>query len=113
MDEMSTAGYQKPEIISDQARDSFIFTVYPNPIMDKIKDLKEVQPYFRDRVAKVLRFCQKPKSLKEIMEMLKLKDRANFKKLILNPLMKIKYIKRTIPDKPSSRHQKYYSTRSI
>jgi len=42
---------------------------------------------------------------------LKLKDREYFRKNILNPLIKDEYLKLTIPEKPKSRKQKYYSLR--
>jgi len=60
-----------------------------------------------DRRALVVEFCKEPKTLKEIMQFLGLKHRPNFIENVLNPLLKAGLLKRTIPDKPRSRFQKY------
>lgn len=46
-------------------------------------------------------------SAMEIMERLNLSHRATFRQNYLNPALKLKLIKRTIPDKPNSKNQKY------
>jgi len=48
-----------------------------------------------------------PKSRDEMMMEINIKDRKHFLQTYLNPLIKTGKIKRTIPDKPSSKNQKY------
>ena len=64
-----------------------------------------------DRRAKTIVFCTHPRSLKEIMGFLGMKHRPTFMKNVLNPLMGAGLLKRTIPDKPRSRFQKYVAVK--
>ncbi len=58
-----------------------------------------------------MKFCKEPKSRKEIQEFLGIKDRRYFANNILKPLIKGDLLKLTIPEKPTSPNQKYYSDR--
>ena len=60
-------------------------------------------------IEKVLDFCLEPKSRAEIQDFLGYKNRDYFRKNILNPLIKGGLLKLTIPEKPTSPNQKYYS----
>jgi ATP-dependent DNA helicase RecG len=55
----------------------------------------------------ILEFCLAPKSAKEIMEFLQLKDRKSFNKNYLKPLLQRSLLQMTIPERPKSQHQKY------
>lgn len=46
-------------------------------------------------------------SSKQLMELLKLKSKENFRKLYLNPAIKAGLVMMSIPDKPTSRSQTY------
>ena len=46
-----------------------------------------------------------------MQEFTKLKHRENFRSNVLNPLIKGGILKLTIPEKPTSPNQKYYSDR--
>ena len=63
------------------------------------------------RIEEILSFCKEPKSGKDIQEFIGIKDRRHFRKEILNPLIKGGLLKPTIPEKPTSPNQKYYSDR--
>ena len=61
------------------------------------------------RTHDILEFCRSPKSRKEIQDYLGIKDRRHFSKNILSPLLRGGLLKLSIPSKPTSPNQKYYS----
>jgi len=64
-----------------------------------------------ERIKKIIEFCELPRSREEIQKYLNLKNRDYLRKHILNPLIKKRVLRLTIPDKPRSPKQKYYSTK--
>jgi ATP-dependent DNA helicase RecG len=64
-----------------------------------------------ERVLSIIDFCQISRSREEIQNHIEIKDREYFRIYILQPLLKQEILKATIPDKPSSPKQKYYSTK--
>ena len=57
----------------------------------------------------IIDFCREPKSVMEIMDNFKFKSRTSLKRNYLQKMLAEGTLKMTIPDKPSSRNQKYYS----
>lgn len=55
----------------------------------------------------VLSYCQVPRSKREIMEHVGLKNASHFEKNYLKVLLQDGILEMTIPDKPTSRKQKY------
>lgn len=60
-------------------------------------------------IALILDYCITPRSRDEIQTYLVLKNRDYFRKNILKPLLLTKQLLLTIPDKPTSPKQKYYT----
>jgi len=60
-------------------------------------------------MAELLEFCTEPKSREEIQEYLGLKDREYLRLEILKPLLDKGLLKLTLPNKPTSPKQRYYS----
>ena len=60
--------------------------------------------------AQVGEFCREARSAKELMNELGLKHWKSFQSNYLNPLLDAGFIERLIPDKPTSRLQKYRLT---
>lgn len=98
-------GFPEVKWVSDEKNDTFTI-VFPYP-EDQVTPQVTPQVADRDRIARVLFFCEKPRALKEIMDIVGLRDRKNFIEQILGPLLEDGHITRTIPDKPRSRFQKY------
>jgi ATP-dependent DNA helicase RecG len=63
------------------------------------------------RDIKILIFCQTEKSREEIQNRISVKDREYFRKFILSPLIENGFLELTIPDKPTSKNQKYKTTK--
>ncbi|MBC8060688.1 MAG: hypothetical protein H7Y18_08480 [Clostridiaceae bacterium] len=63
-----------------------------------------------DRLQEILIFCKSSKSKKEIAEYLGLKNLNHFEKMYLKPLLDEKKLIMTIPEKPTSRNQKYITS---
>ncbi len=62
-----------------------------------------------DVVKMILDFCKEAKSVPEIMEQFGFDSRTSFRRKYLNVLVKDGRLKMTLPDKPRSKNQKYYS----
>ena len=62
-----------------------------------------------DVVMKILDFCKEARSISEIMEKFGFDSRTSFRRKYLNTLVKEGRLKMTLPDKPKSKNQKYYS----
>lgn len=61
----------------------------------------------------ILLFCMdRPRSMMEIGNLLGFKDKKTIRKY-LNPLLDEGLISRTVPDKPNSRNQKYFTARNL
>jgi ATP-dependent DNA helicase RecG len=61
--------------------------------------------------AEMLEFCRTPRSREEMQAFLNLKHREHFRADILKPLLEKGLLKPTIPEKPTSPKQKYYTAR--
>ncbi len=80
-------------------------------LRNNYKDIGQVAGQVTGQVAaKVLIFCRSPKKASEIQKLLGKKHRETFLKNYLKPLLASGWIVRTIPDKPTSRNQRYVIT---
>ena len=48
-----------------------------------------------------------PYTTRELLELLKMKSRASFKKNYLDPAISVGLVEMTLPDTPNSRNQRY------
>lgn len=62
-----------------------------------------------ERINALLEYCKKPRDREEMMKFLGIKHRTTFRSDYLNPLLNEGKIAMTIPDKPRSKNQKFYS----
>lgn len=125
-----------PEPIFSNEREDFVVTFYngeypelypeellkyKNTLEESKKDLrrKQQQTYektyektYENIEEKILKFCSKAKSAKEIAGYCGFKSVDRFKRNHIKPLLEDKKIKMTIPDKPTSKNQKYITNQN-
>ena len=58
----------------------------------------------------ILTYCKIQKPLVSILEKFNWKDRTKFKRKYINQLLQESFLAMTIPEKPNSSKQKYYTT---
>lgn len=63
----------------------------------------------QDIIEQILAYCKEPKTMAEIISNFGFKNRLYLKRHFLDALLSDDSLKMTIPDKPSSKNQKYYS----
>ena len=101
---LKSANYSDKVSDKDQDRDQ-------DRDQDKDQD-KRLMVLFNDpemliRAKQIIDFCRQERSKNEIMEHLQLSGRRNFREKYIVPLLKAKILRMTIPDKPTSKNQKY------
>ena len=95
----------KPEFRSDQ-RSFTVVIKNVNYLGTKSQDKTQVRT--QDKMQdEILAFCNVPRSKAEIMERFDYKNAKSFTKLYLAPLIQSGQIKLTVPEKPTSKNQKY------
>lgn len=57
----------------------------------------------------IIEFCKEPKSVQEIMDYVGIESRTTFRRKYLLPMLEQGELSMTIPDKVSSKNQKYFS----
>lgn len=77
----------------------------PDKALDKAPDDLE------DLTDKILLFCKEPKSAIQIMTKFNYKNIKRFRRDYIKPLVEKGILKMTIPDKPTSKYQKYIANK--
>lgn len=63
-------------------------------------------------IENLMTFCEQPRFMSEMMNLIGWKDRTKFRKKFVYPLLEQGALKMTIPDKPKSPKQKYITTKT-
>ncbi len=74
------------------------------------EDREAIKKIIGDSIVKVLQYCKKPKSSNEIFEEIGLYKNTKNHNHQIKPLLEAGWLSQTIPDKPTSKNQKYYTT---
>ncbi len=91
---------EKRDFLTDQDTDQ---------VADQVADQDMGQMIGKVSVSELLKYCKTPKTRSEIQEFCGLSGRTNFRVKYLRPLMDSGRLRMTIPDKPNSKNQKYFS----
>lgn len=101
--EMGSAGLPTP--VFDSARGVFRVTLYNGNGKSTPKSVKADD----DFETQITMFCKTPRTRTELSALLNVSSISYMMERYINPLIENGRLKMTIPDKPKSRHQKYYS----
>ena len=127
--EMEKANLPMP--VFENQREDFVVTfyngeypeLYPEKLLEdkktqdkKTQDKKSQDKKSQDKKSqdkrnqickKILEICKEPKSINEIMQEMGYKSNRTLKRMYISMLLKENKLAMTIPDKPTSRNQKY------
>lgn len=92
------------DVINDKAQDEALY----NKELNKIKAQDKAQDKI---IGNIINYCQKEKTIFEIMNYVGFKNRTRFGRDYIKPLVKKGILKMTIPDKPTSKYQKYIANK--
>lgn len=74
------------------------------------QDREGIKERINDTIKTVLNYCIEPKSNDEIFEKIELYKNTKNHKHHIKPLLEIGWLQQSIPDKPRSKNQKYFTT---
>ena len=108
-----------PEPIFTNERADFVVTFYngeyPELYPEKLMKSKntQVNAQVNAQVSEnaIMNFCIEAKSLKQIVKYFGYKNARGFREKYINPLLKENKLRRTVPDKPKSKNQKYITVK--
>ena len=99
------AAYNLPEPVFENRRNEFVVTLY--------NAVQEATTHEIPQTCDLLEFCIQPRSRKEIAQFLGLKTASYAMERHIRPLLDEGKLKMTIPEKPKSTHQKYYTAKRL
>jgi ATP-dependent DNA helicase RecG len=99
------ASYGLPEPVFENRRNEFVVTFYNGTDASLVQNAPQSMP----KQNQLLEFCKTPRTRQEITDYLGLKTTFYAMQHYVQPLVNEGCLKMTIPDKPKSRHQKYYA----
>ena len=70
----------------------------------------QVTTQVAEQVSKLLRAAAEPATREQLQDAVGLQNREHFRQTYLEPLLTARWLERTIPDKPTSPHQRYFRT---
>lgn len=101
--------YEPSKNISRLILDDILFKK-ANYTDEQLKKVKHLVDERNEYWLPILNECITPKSIKEILETLHLSNQTKNFKNIIQPLVDIGLLNRTLPDRPTSGNQKYLTS---
>jgi len=121
-DVMEKNGSPEPDFDTDESCTYFLSVLYSHPELilgaddqdsdqdhDQGSDQDDDQA--TDQALKVLELCKQPYSRKDILERIGFSNHFDNYKRHIEPLLEKQWLEMTIPDKPTSKNQKYKTTK--
>ena len=107
--EMYSSGLKEP--VFENRRNEFVVTLYNDTNVEESihKEVGEKKKE-KDISEKILAFCKEPRLRGEIAELLNIKTEFYVMDRYITPLLKEGKLDMTIPEKPKSKYQRYYTS---
>jgi len=98
-----------PEPKFENRRHEFVVTLYNQPVTAHIETPSPLPDSHTNPTDRLLDFCKTPRSRQEIQDFLDLKTTFYAMQHHVKPLLESHQLAMTIPEKPKSRYQKFYT----